>query len=388
MRVALVVAALTRVASAAGSAPTVETSAELSTYADSDNTTVVTPTARLGVRDDTAGYRVGGRYLVDVVSTASVDIVATASRRWTEVRHAGSVDGQYGPGDFKIGGSGSVSVEPDYLSLSAGVQPSLSVDEDHVTLVAGYSFGHDTIGRAGTPFDVFHRTLMRHGLSAGATFVLSPSALFGVGADVILERGDQSKPYRWVPMFDASVAPTVPVGASVDRVNALRRSERPLEKLPLSRERYALTGRFLHRSSWATLRAEERVYVDSWGQPASTTDLRWAMDVSPRITLAPSLRFHVQGAASFWERAYAVGGTEARPVLPNIRTGDRELGPLWAGTLGLDVRFALTSLQALSRLALVMRVAGIHTTFLDALFIENRNAIFSALAFEGQFDRE
>ncbi len=40
-----------------------------------------------------AGWSVDGRYLVDVVSAASVDIVSTASRRWEEVRHAGSLGG-------------------------------------------------------------------------------------------------------------------------------------------------------------------------------------------------------------------------------------------------------------------------------------------------------
>src|SRR5262245_55086640 len=56
------------------SGATIETSAELSTYADTDNVTVVTPTARVGLRDDADGWRIGGRYLVDVVSAASVDI--------------------------------------------------------------------------------------------------------------------------------------------------------------------------------------------------------------------------------------------------------------------------------------------------------------------------
>jgi hypothetical protein len=159
------------------SGATIEGSAELSTYADTDNVSVLTPTVRAGIRDDTSGYRLGARYLVDVVSAASVDIVSTASPRWSEVRHAVGVDGEYGPGDLRGAGSASISVEPDYLSVSGGVRPSWRIDDDHVTLALGYAVGHDTIGRADTPFSVFHRTLVRHQLSAGASFVLGPASV-------------------------------------------------------------------------------------------------------------------------------------------------------------------------------------------------------------------
>lgn len=366
--------------------PRVQTSAELSTYADTNHVTVVTPTVRAGVRDDVAGYSANARYLVDVVSAASVDIVATASPRWTEARHAVAVDGQYGPGDLKIGGSGSVSVEPDYLSLGGGVQTSLALDRDHVNLAAGYAFGHDTIGRAKTPFDVFHRTLVRHGINAGASFVLGPSSIFWLGGDVVLERGDQSKPYRYVPLFDAATARRLPNGASVALVQGTRLDERPLEQLPLARDRFAVTARYLHRSSWATLRIEERLYTDTWGQYASTTDVRYAMDLSPRLSFAPDVRFHKQTAASFWERGYVAGFDGGRLMVPSLRTGDRELGPLWSLTVGAQLRVPWGASFGSSQGAVVLRVAGIHTEFEDTLFILRRDGVFTAIGFEGSFD--
>ncbi|MBX3205699.1 MAG: DUF3570 domain-containing protein [Labilithrix sp.] len=364
---------------------TLEGSAELSTYADTDNVTVITPTARAGMRDDPEGWRLGARYLVDVVSAASVDIVSTASSRWREVRHVAGVDGEYGPGDLRGAASASVSVEPDYLSLSGGLSPSWKIDDDHVTLAVAYALGHDTIGRADTPFSVFHRTLVRHQMAAGASFVLSPSSILWLGGDAVLERGDQSKPYRYVPMFDAATTERVPRGAHVALVNALRRDERPLEQLPTARDRYAVTGRWLHRSSWATLRLEERLYTDTWGQLATTTEGRYAMDLSERLTLAPDVRLHVQSAAGFWRRVPTVSETAAGVVIPTLRTGDRELGPLATVTVGADVRLALGPRVAATRMALVFRLAGIHTSFLDALFITSRSAVFSAVGFEGAF---
>lgn len=366
--------------------PTLETSAEISSYVDSNHVSVVTPTARVGVRDDAANWHVGGRYLVDVVSAASPDIVATASPRWRENRHVIALDGGYGLGDLRAAGSATASIEPDYTALSAALTPSLSLDHDHVTLAAGYGLGHDTIGRRGTPFDVFARTLWRHALNAGASFVLDPRTLFWLGGDAVLERGNQAKPYRYVPMFSADGATEVGRGASAADVNAHRSQERPLERLPEARDRFAVTLRYLHRFQTATLRVEQRLYADTWAQRGSTTDLRWTQDLGRRFALGPSARFHVQNAVNFWQRAYVAEPVAGGVRIPELRTGDRELGSLWTLTLGADLRLALTERFAKRRAALLLRVAGSHTEFLDALFVARREALFTALGFEGQLD--
>lgn len=365
---------------------TVESTGEVSVYADTTDVTVVTPTARVGARDDFAGWNAGARYLVDVVSAASVDILSTASPRWSEVRHAVSGNGEYTVGDLRVGGSAAMSVEPDYLALGGGVSSSLSLDDDHVTLAGGYSYGHDTIGRAGTAFSVFHRTLQRHAFNGGASFVLGPSSSLWLGGDVILERGDPSKPYRYVPVFDEATASRIVRGESIETVNELRLDARPLEQLPLARDRYALTARWMHRSSWATFRLEERLYGDTWSQFASTTDVRYAMDVTPRFTLAPDVRVHKQGGVSFWQRAYVATARDGEIVVPALRTGDRELGPLWSFTFGLGARVALTNRFERRRLALVARVAGIRTLFEDTLFVRSRSALFTAIGFEGTLE--
>ena len=47
------------------------------------------PMIAASIENVTTGASIRGRYLVDVVSAASVDIVSTASRRWQETRQAG-----------------------------------------------------------------------------------------------------------------------------------------------------------------------------------------------------------------------------------------------------------------------------------------------------------
>ncbi|HLK36468.1 MAG TPA: hypothetical protein VKU41_06915, partial [Polyangiaceae bacterium] len=94
-------------------------SLEFAGYNDSDHVSVLTPSVALGI-ENVSGASLHANYLVDVVSAASVDIVSTASRRWEEVRHVGSLDAAYKPGTFGVAANAGVSSEPDYLSWVAG----------------------------------------------------------------------------------------------------------------------------------------------------------------------------------------------------------------------------------------------------------------------------
>ncbi|MEY4583012.1 MAG: hypothetical protein RL701_7715, partial [Pseudomonadota bacterium] len=108
---------------------------------------MVTPTVRVGLDDETAGYRLGARYSADVVSAASVDIVATASKRFNEVRHNLSVDARLKRAALGGAVTAAVSSEPDYLSGSGGLQGNLDLYAGQLALVLGYAGAHDTFGR-------------------------------------------------------------------------------------------------------------------------------------------------------------------------------------------------------------------------------------------------
>jgi hypothetical protein len=361
---------------------------EIAGYNDSDHVTVVTPSVAVGI-DNVSGASLEATYLVDVVSAASVDIVSTASPRWREVRQAGSVSAGYKPRDFGVTVGGSVSREPDYLSYGGYATVTKDFNEKNLTLFFGYGFSHDTIGRCGddgtcTSFSVFSRQLQRGSFNAGTDFVINGTSLGSLVADVVIENGDQSKPYRYIPMFSPTVAPTVAKGASIDWVNANRLPERPLEQLPLMRQRFALTGRYAHRFDASTLRLEERVYRDSWGLLASSTDGRWIFDLGKRFALWPHLRFHVQTPVSFWQLAYVSSPAPAWN-LPAYRTGDRELGPLWTTEGGFGIKWYLGSAADPGKWALQLTADGMYTAFLDDLYLTHRLAGLAALGFEGTF---
>jgi hypothetical protein len=358
-------------------------SMEVATYADSDNVTVFTPSVSGSIENVTDGASIRGSYLVDVVSAASVDIVSTASRRWMEARQAGSLEGEYKPKDFGILVAGSLSSEPDYFSYGLGLQMMKDFDEKNTTLIGGFGYGHDTIGRAGTPFSVFSRTLVTANFHAGITQVINRSTVGSIVGDLIIENGDQSKPYRYIPMFSKGVAAEVPNGASIDWVTLHRLPERPLEQLPLERQRYALTSRLAHRFDTSTIRLEERVYWDTWALVASSTDARWIFDLSRRVSIWPHARFHVQDGVSFWQKAY-VSGPAPGWNLPEYRTGDRELGPLWTTTGGGGLRFYLGKNADPRTVSLSFTADGMYTSFLDDIYLTQRTGVLGAIMVEGE----
>jgi hypothetical protein len=315
-----------------------------------------------------------------------VDIVSSASAHWKEVRHVGALNAHYKPHDLGFDLGGGVSREPDYLALAAGGSVSLDTLEKNLTFTAGFAWGDELAGRAGTAFAVFNHHLRKNGPRAGVTVIVDPATVVDVTAEANFERGDQAKPYRYVPLFAPGVAAHIDAGASPEDVNAARLAARPNEQLPLARNRYAGTIRFSHRFRPAALRLEERLYSDDWGMSASTTDLRYVVDVGKSWFLWPHLRAHLQSPVVFWKRAYDAdvrpGGAIAS--IPVIRTGDRELGPLRSFTAGGGVRWKPGG--AAGHWTFTLQGDAVVTSYLDALYIDHRVAVFGALAVETELE--
>jgi len=354
-------------------------STEVAAYSDSDHVNVITPSVKGQVENPTAGWAIDGSYLVDVISAASVDIVSTASRRWEEVRQGGSLGGSYKRGDWGASVSGSLSSEPDYFSYAIGGYVTRDFDERNLSLIAGYGFGHDLIGRAGTPFSVYSHSFDHHALTLGVTKVIDRATTLALTGDVKFQEGDSSKPYRYIPLFYAETAASVPVGASLATVQNLRLPQSVIEALPLSRQRYALTARLAHRFAHATTRLETMVDDDSWDLEGFLADGRHLFDLAPRWSIGPHARYYVQSAASFWKLAY-VGGSGS---VPTYRTGDRELGPLMNLTAGASARWSVGPKSRIDEWILGASFDTTYTGFFDDLYIKRRVSALLALSLEG-----
>jgi hypothetical protein len=366
------------------SAITTKASTEVSGYADTDHVFVASPSIAAAIADPLEGWSIGGHYLVDVVSAASVDIVSTASGKWTELRHAASAEGSLKEGDLTTAVSGVFSSEPDYLSLAGGGTLTLDLLDKNVTPYLGFSYGQDQVGRHGLPTPLWKTKRTTSG-QLGVTLVVDRATIASLQGDAIIESGYLAKPYRYVPIFAPGDSALIRAGASITDVNSIRLNQRPIEQLPNARHRFALTGRIAHRSEDATLRLDERLYGDSWGLWASTSELRYMLDVGRRFMIWPHLRFHFQNQVAFWQRAYeATIGPDGALGIPAIRTGDRELSPLYTATGGGGLRLKLVD-DLHNPWSLVFEVDGSYTRYMDALYISERFAVFSTLAVETEF---
>lgn len=356
---------------------------EVSGYTDTDNTDVITPGVFTTITNPTDGWTLGGSFLVDVVTTASTDIVATASPRWTEVRYVPALNGSKKFGDMTFGLRGGASIESDYTSGSAGLSWSMDLLDKRVTPTLVYEFSYDVQGRAGTSFSTFSSDIIRNSVDGGVSIVVDKATVFTASITAVFENGDQSKPYRYLPLFDPEVVPLLPPGLSRETVDEVRQPERVREQLPLDRQRFALAGRIAHRFESSTIRADQRVYTDSWGVLASTTDAKYFIDLDDRFRVWPHLRFHAQTGASFWQIGYESIRTPQGIQVRDIRTGDRELGPMLGTTAGAGGRVALGEHKTV---ALILTADMVYTRFLDHLFILERLAFFSALGAEVEFE--
>ena len=369
--------------------PNVHIGLEGSGYTDSTNVHVFSPAINASVVSPTQGWNVGASYLIDFVSAASPDIVSMASPAYKEVRHAVAAGGGYKVGAADLSVNGFLGSEPDYLSRSVGGAVATELNDKLITPRIGYNFSSDRIGIRNTPFAQFERNLTTHEVEAGITFVMSPTTLLVTGITGQFEIGENAKLYRYIPMFAPDIASRIPVGATIDLVNQYRLPMRPLEQLPTERDRYALGLRLAKRFNNlnSTLRLDQRLYYDTWGIAATTTDARYVQDVGKRFRFWPHLRLNAQTGASFYQLAYAaLLNSDGSITVPLYRSDDRELGPLVTLTAGGGLRFGLTPPDSKTQIGL--NVAGdlMYTRFFDALFVTTRTAAYGTVGIDFEWD--
>lgn len=357
---------------------------ELSGYTDTTDVHVVTPGLNASVTSPTQGWNVGGNYMLDIVTAASPDIVSNASRAFHEKRHAGGITGGYKPGLYGGQASGSISIEPDYVSRTVGAAFTADILDKMVTPRLSVSHTWDTIGRTPLSFDTYSKSFTVEEISPQVTMVMGPTSVLVLGATIQIERGDQSKPYRTIPMFDQTVS--IPRGASITQVNAERLPVKPLEQLPTERERYALAARYNRRMGNATLRVEERLYYDTWTMKASSTDARYLMDLNRMIRVWPHLRIHGQTAANFYQRVpRATLNADGSMELPAYRTTDRELSTLLTLTVGGGTRFTLSKEEAKFQYGVAVHGDAMYTRYFSSLYLTQRLAFYGAVSFDVEF---
>jgi hypothetical protein len=345
-------AALVLLAATAARAEVASLDLRTGVYQDSDRTFVSTTTvaARGTIKDRVT---IEARYLIDAITSASVDVVTAATSAFHENRHEAAAQIAYHDGTRSASAGYVYSVENDWESHTANAGLSHDLAQHNVTLGLGGTFVHNAVGRSGDP--TFHRTLLVAGGSAFLAVTASPRDQLGLSYTVAWHDGYQASPYRFVFFEDASGA----------------RGSAP-EADPQTRLRHAITARLHHHVGRdSALQAHLRGYLDDWGVYSGTAGLEYLIGFG-ELTLGLHVRGYAQEHASFYQAVYA------QPLA--FMTADRELSRFVDGFGGARLTWRRAHAGPFGELRAEVKVDGFGFWFFDFPRLQSRDGIVAELA--------
>jgi opacity protein-like surface antigen len=259
-------------------------------------------------------------YYEDMISSASIDVVATASPyEETRKEYGGGID--YLSGKTLIGIAYIYSDEPDYVANTARFGISQDFFGDLTTLSISYARGWNDVMKHGDPtFDEHsHRQDWRVDLSQ----IITPNMVMNFGYEGITDEGYLHDPYRSARYLDPSSAKGYSYEAEItpDTKTSSAWAVRTLYYLPYR----------------ASARLEYRYYSDTWGVDAWNIEAGYVQPVFENFTIDLSYRYYTQGASDFYSDLYP------RQNSQNFLSRDKELSPFSSNTLGVGLTYQFNS---------------------------------------------
>jgi hypothetical protein len=258
-----------------------------------------------------------GNYYVDMISSASIDVVTTASP-YTEEREQMSLGMDYLRGNTTMSIGMTTSEESDFSAKSYNFRVSQDMFGDLTTLTLAYSLGNDEIGRSDD--DTFERFADRQFYSVGLTQILTRNLIMGLSVETIADEGFLNNPYRSVRYLDS----TSPVGFSFEP--ELYPNTRVSTAVGL-RARYFLPYR-------AAIQVDYRFFTDTWGILSHTGAISYTHPWGP-LTLTGKYRFYTQDQADFYSDLFS------RSEATNFRARDKELSQFVSQTFRAKASYEL-----------------------------------------------
>ena len=257
---------------------------------------------------------VANHYL-DYVSSASIDVVTTASP-YTEEREQWSLGMDYLRGNTMMSLAYVSSVESDYDSSTYAFSVSQDMFGDLTTLTLSYGYGEDIVGMSTD--DTFARDVRRQQYGIGLTQIISRNLITALNVQVNTDEGFLNNPYRTVRYLDPGSA----LGYSYEQ--ELYPNTRTSNAVGI-RARYFLPYR-------AALEGEYRFYTDTWDIQGHTASLTYVHPWN-NWTFEIKGRFHDQTSAHFFRDVFP------RAQATNFRGRDKELSALTSQTLRLKASY-------------------------------------------------
>ncbi len=263
---------------------------------------------------------VTGKYYVDSVSSASIDVVTTASA-YTEERKEKSLGVSFLRGKTIYSLGFGNSEENDFSADSAQFSISQDIFGDLTTVTLGYARGSDEVRRNGD--DTFVDEAERQNYRLGLSQVITRNMLLGASLETITDEGYLNNPYRTVRYLDPE--------------SARGYSYRP-EVYPNTRTSNAVALRSRYYMPWrAALHAEYRFFTDTWGIDANSFEVGYTHPLPRGLTLDAKVRVYDQTGADFYADLFE------RDNAQNFMARDKELSTFSSLTVGAGASWEFMS---------------------------------------------
>jgi hypothetical protein len=254
-------------------------------------------------------------YYVDMISSASIDVITTASP-YTEERTQWSLGMDYLRGNTTMRVGYTSSTESDFDAKTYSFSVSQDMFGDMTTLTLSYALGDDLVGRSDDP--AFERDIDRQHYGVGLTQIFTRNLIATLNFETITDEGHLNNPYRSVRYFDPGSA----IGYSYEP-----------ELYPNTRTSNAVGLRAKYFLSYrAALEGEYRYFTDTWDIKSHTASVTYTHPMGPWIFSA-KFRYHDQTGAHFYRDIFS------RSEATNFRGRDKELSPLTSNTFKLGASY-------------------------------------------------
>lgn len=268
---------------------------------------------------------VSGKYYVDTVSGASIDVQAagvdvdSSASPYSEERTEYNLGVDYLRNRTLMSLGYATSQENDYDAETISFHITQTFFGDLTSLSMGVSYGDDAIGR--NDREDFEEHLERRRYSVNLSQILTTSLIAGFSYEAVVDEGFLNNAYRQVRYRD----PASPRGYSFQP-----------EVYPSTRNSDAMSVRAIYHLPWpASVRADYRHFVDSWSIQSDNVELRYTHSLTDAWLLELKLRDYEQTGAEFYSDLFPFRDAQ------NFMARDKEMGPFNSQTIGLGATYTL-----------------------------------------------
>jgi len=259
---------------------------------------------------------VSAYYYVDSISSASVDVMSTASP-YTEKRKEAQLGLEYLHEKTLMDFSVRQSKENDYLAKSVNVNISQDTFGDLTNLSLGLAYSDNEVKRNGDEF--FAEQSRQYRIRAGISQILTRNLSMNLNFEAVTDEGYLNNPYRSVRYIDNSQ----PSGVGYQS-----------EVYPSTRNSFATkisASYFLPYR--AALFIHYRYFSDSWEIDASDIEISYRHPIAGVFELELKVRQYQQTQASFYSDLFPYNNAQ------NYLARDKELSEFDDLTLGLGFTY-------------------------------------------------